>query len=187
MGRKAVFLDRDGTINVERDHLYQFDLWEWIPGAIEAITAFNHNGWLVIVVSNQAGVARGLYSEADIATLHARVDEQLSTAGARIDRYYYCPHHPEFGERIQCSCRKPRPGMLLQGQHDWDIDMTNSFLVGDKLSDMEAACTAGVTPILVATGYGKHAWARSEKKYLYVDNLSDAAAYIVGSGHARRI
>jgi D-glycero-D-manno-heptose 1,7-bisphosphate phosphatase len=181
--RKAVFLDRDGTINVEKDHLHRCELWEWIPGAVEAIKALNSGGWLVIVVSNQAGVARGLYSEAAIARLHARVDEQLAAAGARIDRYYFCPHHPEFGERIQCECRKPRPGMLLQGQHDWNIDMRSSFLIGDKLSDMEAACAVGVTPILVATGYGRQERARCGNRYLHFDDLAGAAAYI---GSARR-
>ena len=180
MGKKAVFLDRDGTINVEKDHLHKFELWEWIPGAIEAIKTFNHNGWLVFVVSNQAGVARGLYSETDITALHARVNEQLSQAGARIDHYYYCPHHPDFGEKIHCGCRKPRPGLLLQGKREWDIDMRESFLIGDKLSDMEAALAVGVVPVLVSTGYGEQEWARSPKNVAYVRDVSAAASLIVG-------
>ncbi len=181
MGKKAVFLDRDGTINVEKDHLHEFEHWEWIPGAIEAIKTFNHRGWLVIVVSNQAGVARGLYSEADIAKLHARVNEQLSASGARVDAYYYCPHHPDFGKKIQCGCRKPRPGLLLQSQCEWDIDMRRSFLIGDKLSDIEAALAAGVTPILVATGYGEREWAQSNKNFIYVSDLTAAAASILNA------
>lgn len=178
MGKKAVFLDRDGTINVDKHYLYDFALWEWIPGAVEAIRMFNRSGWLVIVVSNQAGVARGLYSEAHIKTLHAKVDEQLAASGARIDAYYYCPHHPEFGEKVQCTCRKPQPGLLLQGKRDWDIDLTASYLIGDKLSDIEAALVAGVMPILVGTGYGAQERARLKGNCIYVRDLAAAAELI---------
>lgn len=152
--RPAVFLDRDGTLNVEKEYLHRLEDWEWIPGAVEAIRQINQMGYLVIVVTNQAGVARGYYGESDVHALHGKVDEMLSTEGARIDGYYYCPHHPGYGEIRDCTCRKPEPGMLLAAQRDFGIDMTRSFMVGDKALDVEAAQRAGVIPMLVMTGYG---------------------------------
>lgn len=155
MSRPAVFLDRDGTINVEKEYLHRIADWEWIPGAIEAIRRINDMGYLVVVVTNQAGVARGYYDEAQIHALHAAVDGLLDKAHARIDAYYYCPHHPEFGDVRACECRKPGAGMLMAAQCDFDIDLGNSYLIGDKALDIQAAQKAGVTPILVMTGYGK--------------------------------
>ncbi|MHB8550245.1 MAG: D-glycero-beta-D-manno-heptose 1,7-bisphosphate 7-phosphatase [Acidiferrobacterales bacterium] len=154
MPRSAVFLDRDGTINVERNYLHRLDDWEWIPGAVDAIRQLNHAGYLVVVVTNQAGIARGMYGEEEVRTLHRQIDAVLAPLGARIDAYYYCPHHPDFGERIACNCRKPAPGMMLQASRDWDIDLARSYIIGDKLADVEAGLAAGVTPILVTTGYG---------------------------------
>jgi D-glycero-D-manno-heptose 1,7-bisphosphate phosphatase len=155
MSRPAVFLDRDGTINVEKEYLHRIEDWEWVPGAIEAIRRINDMGYLVIVVTNQAGVARGYYDEAQLHALHAAVDGLLDVTGAHIDAYYYCPHHPEFGEIRDCQCRKPAPGMLLAAQRDFGIDLSRSFMVGDKAIDVEAGQRAGVSPVLVMTGYGK--------------------------------
>ena len=152
--RRAVFLDRDGTINIEKTYLYRPEDWEWIPGAREAIKRFNNAGYLVVVVSNQAGVARGMYSEDDIFRLHAFVDRDLALVGARIDAYYFCPHHPEYGANRDCVCRKPKPGMLLQASDELAIDLSRSYLVGDKLTDVCAGLAAGVKPFLVKTGYG---------------------------------
>ena len=152
--RAAVFLDRDGTINVEKNYLHKYEEWEWIPGSVEAIARLNAAGFLVIVVTNQAGVARGFYSEADIGVLHRHVDRELERLGARIDAYYHCPHHPDFGGAGPCECRKPKPGLVLQALRDWNIDPAASFMVGDKASDIRAARAAGVTPLLVQTGYG---------------------------------
>lgn len=155
MSRSAIFLDRDGTVNVEKDYLHRIEDWEWIPGAIEAIRLINQMGYLAIVVTNQAGVARNYYDENAILLLHAQVDKWLKEQGAKIDAYYYCPHHPQFGDEGPCSCRKPEPGMLYAAQHEFDIDLKRSWLIGDKLSDVEAALVAGVAPVLVMTGYGK--------------------------------
>lgn len=153
--RPAVFLDRDGTLNVEKNYLYRPDDWEWIPGSVEAIRQINEMGWLAIVVTNQAGIARGFYSEADVGRLHFHVDGLLAAAGARIDAYYICPHHPDFGTQRNCDCRKPQPGMLLHAAKEFSIDLAGSYMVGDKESDIQAAQRAGVTPILVVTGYGR--------------------------------
>lgn len=164
MSRPAVFLDRDGTINVEKEYLYRIEDWEWIPGAIEAIKRINQMGYLAIVVTNQAGVARGYYGESDVVALHRKVDEMLANEGAWIDGYYYCAHHKEYGEIRDCLCRKPSPGMLFEAKRDFDIDLKKSYMIGDKAIDMQAALNAGVVPIMVMTGYGKveHAQIRSQ-------------------------
>jgi D-glycero-D-manno-heptose 1,7-bisphosphate phosphatase len=177
----AIFIDRDGTLNVEKEYLYRYGDWEWIPGAVEAIKVFNEAGFLVIVISNQAGVARGRYSEADINRLHARVDGELSRLGARIDAYYYCPHHPDFGEKRNCTCRKPAPGLLLQAQQDLNIDLSRSWMIGDKMSDIVAGESAGVKSILVASGYGVGEFSRFSGRVpvTYVENLQAACRLIL--------
>jgi len=179
VGRPAVFVDRDGTLNVEKNYLHRFEDWEWLPGAVEAIKAFNKAGFLVIVISNQAGVARGMYSEADLNLLHVRVDDELRELGARIDAYYYCPHHPEFGEECICDCRKPAPGMLLRAVDDLAIDLSRSWMVGDKLTDVEAGHAANLNTILVRTGYGDNEALLSEPGQIIVDNLLAACQYIL--------
>lgn len=154
---KAVFLDRDGTINVERDYLYRCEDFEFIQGVPQAIKMLNDAGFLVIVVTNQSGIARGYYSEDDVKVLHHFVEEQLVASGARVDGFYYCPHHPDKGfppYRQTCRCRKGAAGMLIDAAHDFDIDLTQSFIVGDKLADVEAGLAVESTPILVLTGHG---------------------------------
>jgi len=156
-GRRAVFLDRDGTINIDRGYVYRAEEFELIPGATEAIRRLRDAGFLVIVVTNQAGIARGLYGEADVHALHRHLDDLLKRAGTTVDAYFYCPHHPEKGAepyRRECACRKPLPGMLHQAAVDFNIDLGRSYLVGDKLSDVLAGLAAGSLPILVETGYG---------------------------------
>ena len=155
---KAVFLDRDGTINVERDYLFRCEDFEFISGVPQAIKKLNDAGFLVIVVTNQSGVARGYYSEADVTLLHGFVKQQLTQKGAHIDGFYYCPHHPDKGDdpyRKHCRCRKGQPGMLLDASRDFKIDLTQSFIVGDKLADVEAGLAVGSVPILVLTGHGE--------------------------------
>ncbi len=154
MKKAAIFLDRDGTLNVEKGHLFRYEDWEWIPGAVEAIIQINRMDLMAIVITNQAGVARGYYDEVAIHELHNQVTNLLSQCGARIDAYYYCPHHPQYGAMVHCTCRKPAPGMLLQAAEDHNLDMSRSWIIGDKLSDVEAGFRAGATPILVRTGYG---------------------------------
>ncbi|MFO1321986.1 MAG: D-glycero-beta-D-manno-heptose 1,7-bisphosphate 7-phosphatase [Burkholderiales bacterium] len=179
--RPAVFLDRDGTVNVEKHYLHRFDDWEWIPGAVDAIRRANHLGFVVIVVTNQAGVARGLYGEADVIALHQRVDEVLRAAGAHVDAYYHCPHHPEHGARIACDCRKPHPGMLLRAAREHGLDLPRSFLVGDRESDIEAARRAGVTPLLVATGYGERTRGDFPDGTAFVPSIVEAIDFVARS------
>ena len=155
--RRAVFLDRDGTINEEREYLHRVEEFAFIPGVPEAIRRLKEAGFLVIVVTNQSGVGRGYYDEAALCVLHRHLDAELARSGTAIDAYYFCPHHPRHAEgdyRRECSCRKPLPGMLLQAAADFGIDLAASYMVGDKLADVEAGLAAGCRPILVRTGYG---------------------------------
>ncbi|MBT0662966.1 D-glycero-beta-D-manno-heptose 1,7-bisphosphate 7-phosphatase [Geobacter pelophilus] len=155
--RRAVFIDRDGTINEEKEYLYRPEAFEFIPGVPEAIRILGEAGFLVVVVTNQSGVARGYYGEDDVRSLHRYMDELLLTAGAKVDAYYFCPHHPVNGVgeyRIDCRCRKPMPGMLLQAVSDLGIDLSASWMIGDKLADVEAGIAAGCRSAMVLTGYG---------------------------------
>lgn len=156
--RPAVFLDRDGTIIDDVDYLTRPDQIRLIPGAAAAIRRLNHAGWIVVVVTNQSAVARGMLTEAGLAEIHARLDELLAAEGARIDGYYYCPHHPEAANaayRRVCECRKPAPGMLLQAAREMRLDLEASVMIGDSLRDLEAGKAAGCkTLMLVRTGHG---------------------------------
>ncbi|WP_246545411.1 D-glycero-beta-D-manno-heptose 1,7-bisphosphate 7-phosphatase [Pelotalea chapellei] len=154
--QRAVFLDRDGTINQEKDYLYRIEDFEFIPGVPEAVKIFNAAGFLVVVVTNQSGVARGYYTEEDVDILHRYVSSQLEGAGAKIDCWMYCPHHPsgKGSYALPCACRKPLPGMLRDAARQLDIDLQSSIMIGDKRADVEAAIAAGCRPILVRTGYG---------------------------------
>lgn len=155
--RLGVFFDRDGTINVDLDYLSDPDELELIPGAARAIREANDLGVKVFVITNQSGVARGLYSEKDVLAVHARLARVLMQAGARIDAFFYCPHHPDFGiapYRKVCTCRKPNTGMLEKARKAFGLDLRASFVVGDKCSDIQTGRKAGCGTVLVLTGYG---------------------------------
>lgn len=154
--KPAVFIDRDGTINVEKEYLYRVEDFEFIPGAADAIRRLNLAGFLVIVVTNQSGIARGFYSQDDLQRLHSHVEELLAKEGARVDAWYFCPHHPDGipPHNILCDCRKPLPGMLLKAASEHRINLADSWMVGDKLVDAEAGLAAGCHPVMVQTGYG---------------------------------
>ncbi|MFI4965511.1 MAG: D-glycero-alpha-D-manno-heptose-1,7-bisphosphate 7-phosphatase [Caulobacterales bacterium] len=154
--RPALFLDRDGVLNEDRGYVSRWEDFRWISGAREAVAAFNRAGWLVIVVTNQSGVGRGFYSEADVHALHARMAEDLSKAGGHIDAFYHAPQHPEAPldayRHPDPPDRKPNPGMILRALGEWPIDKAASVLVGDKPSDLEAALRAGVRGVLFSGG-----------------------------------
>ena len=152
---KAVFFDRDGTLNVNTGYLHDSADFTWIEGAIDAIKRCAAAGFLVIVVTNQSGVARGYYEESAVRELHDWMNGELSRHHAHIDRFYYCPHHPEAkiaAYRKDCDCRKPRTGMIDAACADFNIERGASFLVGDKQVDMQAAKAAGITGILYEGG-----------------------------------
>jgi D-glycero-D-manno-heptose 1,7-bisphosphate phosphatase len=166
--RPAVFLDRDGTINVEKDYLFRAEDFEFIPGAPDAIKALKDAGYLVVVVTNQSGVARGYYTLEDVNLLHEYIQAEIGKHGTSIDAFYLCPHHPTKGVNEfarECECRKPKPGMLNRASEDLQIDLARSIMIGDKLADIEAGEAVGCQPLLVLTGYGEQT-----RKKIVVDN-----------------
>ena len=163
MIRKALFLDRDGVINVDAGYVHSAEQTQWIPGIFELCRAARDLGYALVVVTNQAGIARGYYDEAQFAAHSAWLLGQFALRGLKLAAIYHCPHHPTegIGElRRECDCRKPRPGMILQAQRELDIDLSASALLGDKDSDLEAGRAAGVAHCLrlgmaeLATGPG---------------------------------
>jgi len=149
--RPAAFLDRDGVLNVDRGYTHRPEDLEWIDDAPAAVRLLNEAGFVVIVVTNQSGVARGLYDEAAVKRFHDHMQAALATHGAHIDAFYYCPHHPEGTLRqyaMRCDCRKPGTGMLEQAVKEWPIDRTRSFFIGDKDADMQAAAAFRIRGVM---------------------------------------
>jgi D-glycero-D-manno-heptose 1,7-bisphosphate phosphatase len=186
--KRAVFLDRDGTINEEKDYLHRVEDFEFIPGAPEAIRRLKEAGFLVIVVTNQSGVARGYYTLEEVATLHRHMQRELETVGAAVDAIYVCPHHPVEGigeYRRECDCRKGRPGMLLRAAQEHGIDLSRSYMIGDKIADVEVGEAAGCLPLMVLTGYGKTESAKiSPDRVLRFADLAEATDFILARNPA---
>ena len=158
--RPAVFLDRDGTLIEERGYLHDPDGIALFPSTAPAIVRLRAAGFAIVVVTNQAGVARGLFDEDAVRRVHEKLDALLAPAGAAPDAYYYCPHHPEgavAAYRVACACRKPEPGLVARAARDLGLDVARSFVVGDKWIDVELANRAGARGMLVRTGYGAFA------------------------------
>ena len=156
--KPAAFLDRDGVIIKEVDYLCRLEDMEIYPNAVEAIRLLNRNGFHVIVLTNQSAVARGFLSIQELEEIHAALHHSMARYDAHIDRIYYCPHHPNFGPphlQIQCTCRKPRIGMINKAAEEFLIDMKRSFVIGDHWSDIELALNAGLVGVMVRTGHGR--------------------------------
>ncbi len=178
MPRDAVFLDRDGTLIEEVRYLAHPDQVRMIPGTADAVRRLNDLGVLVVVATNQSGVARGYFPESRVAVVHERVSELLAERGAKIDAFYHCPHHATEGigeYRVACACRKPKPGMLLAAARDLDINLSRSWMIGDKPCDAESGRAAGCRTLLVRTGHG-------ENHAVAVDDLAAAVAFMFGGG-----
>jgi D,D-heptose 1,7-bisphosphate phosphatase len=155
---KAVFLDRDGTIVEDIGYMNSPEQIKFIPGAVEAIKMLNEAGYKVVVISNQAGVARGLITEDMLQTIDKTLHKWILNGGAHLDGMYYCPHHPEHGVypyKQVCECRKPHPGLIKRAHRELDIDLSQSFMIGDKSSDIEAGKRAGTKTVFVLSGRGK--------------------------------
>ena len=182
--RPAVFLDRDGTINQERNYLHRIEEFELLPGVPQALKTLQDASFLLVVVSNQSGVARGYFSLEDVRRINDHMSRQLARYEVILDGIYICPHHPTagIGEFLQdCNCRKGRPGMLLQAAQDLNIDLQRSYMIGDKLSDIQAGNAAGCSSLLVRTGYGANQENSEISRCCRVfDDLAQAAAFIVG-------
>ncbi|MGB5446263.1 MAG: D-glycero-beta-D-manno-heptose 1,7-bisphosphate 7-phosphatase [Psychromonas sp.] len=155
-GKRAVFLDRDGVLNVDSGYVSNSDDFHFIDGVIDACRAIKEKGYLLVVITNQSGIARGYFTEEQFHNLTEWMDWSLADRGVDLDGIYYCPHHAEKGigeYKIDCDCRKPKPGMLLNAIEDLGIDPSQSILVGDKVSDLQAGLAAGIkTNYLVRTG-----------------------------------
>lgn len=153
--RPAVFFDRDGVLNHDTGYTHRIEDLRWIDGAVDAIRLCNESGWLVFVITNQSGVARGYYDEAAVGRFHDAMRTDLATRGARIDDIRYCPHHPAGsvpGYDRDCGCRKPAPGMLLDLMAAWPVDRARSVVIGDRTSDLEAGRAAGLRASLFQGG-----------------------------------
>ncbi|MBI2888532.1 MAG: HAD family hydrolase [Candidatus Liptonbacteria bacterium] len=179
--RRAVFLDRDGVINKEVDHLNKVEDLRLLPGAAKSIAELNRMGLLTVIISNQGAVAKGLLTAEGLEKINAELLRRLARRGARIDGVYLCLHHPEGSVkkyRLKCDCRKPNPGMVFQAAKELKIDLKKSFFVGDTTSDMLTGQRAGVATILVETGYGGRDKKHEVKPDATVKNLLEAVRYI---------
>ena len=186
--RPVIFLDRDGTINEEVNYLHRPEDLKILPGAAEAISRFNQAGFLVIVITNQAGIGRGYYTQQDMENLNEYMNQVLAEQDAHIDGFYFCPHHPEHGigeYKKDCDCRKPGIGMFRQAEQDFSIEKAHSYMIGDKLIDTQAGHNYGVSSILVGTGFGKELFEtqcqgrrRTTDYEYYAENLMEAADWI---------
>ncbi len=161
MGRAAVFLDRDGTINEEVGYLSDPDALMLIDGSGEAVRRIHAAGFLVVLVTNQSGIARGYFTKATLEAIHARLCTELEKVGARLDGIYVCPHHvhgtvPTY--TIDCDCRKPQTALVEQAARDLDIELSASYMVGDHFKDIELAKNSGMRSVLVLTGHGQEEW-----------------------------
>ncbi len=185
----GVFIDRDGTISEEVgyiNHLSRFQIYPWSP---QAIRNLNHRGLKVIVVTNQAGVARGYFTEDLVIQVHEKLRHELAESGAQLDAIYYCPHHPSVGDppyRQDCNCRKPKPGMLYRAAQELNVNLARSFMVGDRYGDIELAHSVGAHSIFVLSGYGlgeyeqqRHNW-KVQPEWV-VKDLLEAARIVLDS------
>ncbi len=193
--RPAIFLDRDGTLNEERGYITESSQFSLYPYAAEAVRLINVTGWLAVVITNQAGIARGLYTEDFLHELHRAMQTQLEQEGARLDGVYYCPHlmperfapdeHVESlsGYRIACECRKPKPGLLERAARELAIDLAASYVIGDRYGDIEAGHAVGARGVLLETGHGanefaqRHEWPRPPE--FTAENLLEAVKTIL--------
>lgn len=185
---RAVFLDRDGTLNREVDYLSDPNDLELLPGAGEALRKLQDAGFMLAIVTNQSGIARGILDEEILSAIHERLRSDLAPFGVRLDWIGYCPHHPTVGSgyfRADCNCRKPAPGMLLECAAHIGIDLDRSWCIGDSLRDLDAAAAVGAKGILVRTGKGagqEREAREAGRQVAVVEGMAEAAAMILGVG-----
>jgi D-glycero-D-manno-heptose 1,7-bisphosphate phosphatase len=191
--RPAVFLDRDGTMIKEVGYLSRLDDLQWFPWTSDAIRLLNRAGFVVCVTTNQGGIGLGLYTETFVTDLHARMAATVEKGGARIDGWFYCPHHPSAlieALRVDCECRKPRAGMIDQAVERFGLDRARSFVIGDKLADVALAQNAGARGVLVRTGYGEEVVRANGDRvpgaaYVAADLMAATSWLLAESGHPK--
>ncbi len=188
MKKKAVFLDRDGTINVEKDYLYKTEEFEFLPGVIDALELLEQSGYMLIVITNQSGIARGYYNENDFHKLNQWMLKELEDKGVNIAKVYYCPHHPAAKieqYRLDCNCRKPRLGLFEMAVHDFDLDLDLCYAIGDKLRDCSICESTKCHGFLIADNEDPEVIERVKsgkiKNVSYKKDLLAAAKAIVSS------
>jgi D-glycero-D-manno-heptose 1,7-bisphosphate phosphatase len=193
--RPAVFLDRDGTMVHDVGYLSRLEDLQWFPWTIEAIRLLHRAGFLLCVTTNQSGIALGFCTDAFVRRVHDEMSAAIDAAGGRIDGWFYCPHHPQAAIdalRVDCDCRKPRPGMIRQAQERFEIDLDRSFVIGDKSADVGLAQAVGARGILVRTGYGeselvRHHGTMSGTAHVAPDLLGAASWILAEAGHPKAI
>ena len=189
----AVFLDRDGTMVHDVGYLSRLEDLQWFPWTIEAVRLLHRAGFLVCVTTNQSGIALGFCTDAFVRRVHEEMSAAIEAAGARIDGWFYCPHHPQAAIdalRTDCECRKPRPGLVRQAQERFDIDLTRSFVIGDKSADVGLAEAVGARGILVRTGYGESELVRHNgdmpgSAHIATDLLEAVTWILADAGHPK--
>lgn len=185
--KPAVFIDRDGTMTVEGGYINHPSRLELIPTTAAGIRLCNENGILAVVATNQAGVARGYFTEDLIHVVHNRMKDLLKEQSAYLDGVYYCPHHPHEGKppyRAECNCRKPLPGMIEQAAKELPVDLSRSYMVGDKISDSEFGHRLGLRTVMVMTGYGRGEYEYQRQDWkdtpdFIAENLEEAVQWII--------
>jgi D-glycero-D-manno-heptose 1,7-bisphosphate phosphatase len=195
MKRPALFMDRDGTVSEEVGYVNHPSRFRVFPYSADAIKLLNDNGWLAIVVTNQAGVARGYFAEDVIMKVHEQLRADVGKSGAKLDAIYYCAHHPSVGEppyRLDCDCRKPKTGLIDRAAADFEIDLQRSWMVGDRYGDVELAQNAGLHSALVLSGYGRGEWEYQRELWklepeLVAENLLEVAKAVIERDRARAI
>lgn len=188
--RRAIFLDRDGTVSEEVGYVNHLSRFRLLPHSLQAIRRINRSGFLAVLVTNQAGVARAYFKEPLVQQVHRKLAEMLAAGGAYLDAVYYCPHHPSVGEppyRRDCDCRKPRPGMVRAAERDLGVEVSRSYMIGDKHSDITFAHSLGMRGVLVKTGYGLgelEQWGESwdDRPDAVAEDLLGAVEWILSQG-----
>lgn len=175
MKRKAFFLDRDGVVVKQVHYLCDPEKTELEKNVVQAIRKLRNKGYMIIIVTNQSGVARGKFTMREVEAVHKKIESLLAEENEKIDAFYICPHHPDFDG--ECDCRKPAPGLILRAAEEHDIDVSSSVMVGDKLSDVKCGENAGVRySLLIATGYGSGERQKAgAENVLFVNDLEEAA------------
>jgi D-glycero-D-manno-heptose 1,7-bisphosphate phosphatase len=192
--KPAIFLDRDGTLSHEVGYVNHASRFRLYPWAVDAVRLVNRGGFLAVVVTNQAGVARGYFPESLIHEVHAELHAAMEAGGARLDGVYYCPHHPSVGAppyRQNCDCRKPRPGLLRRAEAELGVDLARSYVVGDRHGDLALAWSVGARGVLVRTGYGLGELAWNAQRWprppdLVAEHVFEAVDRILEEAGARR-
>jgi D-glycero-D-manno-heptose 1,7-bisphosphate phosphatase len=172
-----ILLDRDGVINIDSDDFIKSpDEWQPISNSLKAIAQLHQANYKIIIITNQSGVGRGLYSDADLTAIHEKMQQLTLAVGGKIEHIYYCPHLPT----AECKCRKPSPGMLLQFAHDYQADLTNTYFIGDSLRDLQAGFAAQAKPLLVKTGKGAKTLTNNPNLDIPIfETLYDASKFIL--------